>query len=196
MLFFIGLVVMIICMSLHMIVRRWNDLFIVVIPTLGVVIFAAQLAVCLVVNSPTKEVKTYAMPQRENIEALSLNESTEGSFFLGCGTVNQEAIYYYMQDTENGFKLQSVDADSAYIKELDNNEAPYLQIDTFTDSWIATQPTTLFWYDPLYLLFGAAPGKSFVSGPSEAFRGNTTYTFYVPKGSIKQNYNFDSQNLK
>lgn len=103
--------------------------------------------------------------QTHQIVALQDNIGVEGSFFLGSGTIDSEPHYTYMIETERGFKLESVEADEAYIIYDDN---PRIQ----------TKYKSLK-YDWMYLI---------------AIKWSSAeYTFYIPEGSIYTGYKVDLQ---
>lgn len=65
----------------------------------------------------------------QEIVALKDSTATEGSFFLGCGRVEEEMYYYYMAEAEGGsYKLEKVEAEgNCYIYE-DNTGTPYVEL--------------------------------------------------------------------
>ena len=97
------------------------------------------------------------------IVALEDNMTTNGTFFLGTGAVKNDIHYYYMIETERGYKLQDIAASKAYIK-YDTNPR------------IVVEKGCGFkhWYNNIW-----------------AFPVSTRYTIYVPEGTILNNYNID-----
>ena len=68
-----------------------------------------------------------------HIEILSVvnDEKTSGSFFLGCGSINQTEYYvYFLQYEDGGIKRDMVRTDSAIIYEK-TNETPKIEWTTY-----------------------------------------------------------------
>ena len=100
--------------------------------------------------------------------ALQDGSSIEGSFFLGCGSINEKMTYtFLMGNEEEGFKMEQVDASSVTIKFTE--DAPHY----------TKMRSKLNWY-----------GR-FLWGVDSI--GASEYVFYVPEGTIKYNYNIDLQ---
>lgn len=97
------------------------------------------------------------------IVALEDNVASNGTFFLGTGTVKDDIRYYYMIDTERGYVMQNIKASNAYIK-YDAN--PRIVIESGRGF--------KHWYNYIW-----------------AFPVSTHYTIYVPEGTILNNYNID-----
>lgn len=114
------------------------------------------------------------VPVETPIVALNDNIGTEGSFFLGSGSIDSEAVFfYYAGDNTNGFRLKHVDADDASIIEFDGD--PYM-VQYCGD--LSTSPS---WID-----FNLDKSK-----PS--CRSWDKTVFYVPSGSIQSNYILDAE---
>lgn len=101
-------------------------------------------------------------------ELLTLQDSTGtgGSFFLGTGTVDEEASFFYYEKLERGAHLTSIDADQAIIIEEDIDK-PYLEV------LVGKSDNTLWLVDFL--------------------AEKHAYEFHIPKGSIVTNYSLDAQ---
>lgn len=97
------------------------------------------------------------------IVALEDNMTSSGTFFLGTGTVKSDVHYYFMTETEHGYKLQNIAASKAYIK-----------YDTEPRIVIENGSEFKHWYNNIW-----------------AFPVSTHYTIYVPEGTILNNYNID-----
>lgn len=107
--------------------------------------------------------KTYHVVEDIEIYALQDNITTEGSFFLGSGHVDDELKYFYVEETELGYVVNNVDADNAYIKYT--TDRYHLERLSYTfDNWFVR------------LI---------------AFPMNNRYVFYIPDGSIINNYTVD-----
>lgn len=109
----------------------------------------------------------YKMTNDKPIIALQDNIETNGSFFLGSGTVDENPVYYYMAEDEFGYKMDTIDVDSTYIKYSKDKT----HIETYT--------------------------PYFTNGVVEFFTGgclgSSRTVIYIPKGSIVENYNIDLQ---
>jgi hypothetical protein len=109
----------------------------------------------------------YKMTNDKPIIALQDNIETNGRFFLGSGTIDEDPVYYYMAEDEFGYKMDTVDTDFAYIQY--SKDKPHIET-----------------YAP-YFTNGFV--EFFTGG---CISGNRTI-IYVPKGSIVENYNVDLQ---
>ena len=99
------------------------------------------------------------------IVALQDNLGLQGQFFLGSGYIDNELSYAYMRYVDGcGYKAETVDASNAYIEFTD--EQPYVSLVTyqFKDQW-RNYFTIPYNYEDIF--------------------------FYIPEGSILQNYNID-----
>ena len=108
--------------------------------------------------------KTYSVAEDVEIYALQDNITTEGSFFLGSGHIDDELKYFYVEETDLGYTIKHVDADDTYIQYTDGR--CHLEKHTYTyDGWFA-QAVTM----PLF---------------------GDRYVFYIPEGSVINNYSVD-----
>lgn len=63
---------------------------------------------------------------RIEIKSLSLQSSTQGAFFLGTGSVNNESYYFFYKElNDGGYELSKVRTCSAVIYE--DSEDPYIE---------------------------------------------------------------------
>lgn len=158
-----------------------NNILGIMCSLLGILSLLLAVALCFAINSPTKTVTTYGATQHIKIAALNLGRTTDGAFFLSSGEIDQHAEYYYMEETPKGDQLQSTDADNGtYVKEIDNNDTPHLDITSIRESDEFTEPNIAFWFDPVAEIYHNINNSMFQNG--------NMYTFYVPKGSVDQNY--------
>lgn len=96
------------------------------------------------------------------IVALEDNFNLNGHFFLASGIIAEDAYYYYMTKTEEGYKIQKIIA-STPIEISDNPRIVKYTPVGFTE-----------WY---YYIFSAPTG--------------TYYKIYIPEGTIKFAFNID-----
>lgn len=78
--------------------------------------------------------------ETRRISLVSLGDSIggEGSFFLGSGTIEQEARYFYYSGTsETGYKIYNISADEATIFYTDND--PRIEFERTNDGWFTAE---------------------------------------------------------
>jgi hypothetical protein len=148
---------------------RWSDWGDVAMAFFGSFMagFAIVMMVTLFSSAICDEVcdKTWYTSSDVEIHALQDNITTEGRFFLGSGQVDGNLKYFYVEDTEFGYTVRDVDADNTYIKNTDGK--CHLETQTYEfDNWFVR-------------LIAAPMGERRI--------------FYIPEGSILQNYNIDLQ---
>lgn len=102
-------------------------------------------------------------------ELLALSDTTgpSGSFFLGTGSVNEEASFFYYEKLERGAHLTHVDADDAIIIEESDLDEPYVDV-------LVQHSNNTFWF-------------------SDFIAEDESYEFHIPKGSIATNYSLDAE---
>lgn len=133
--------------------------------TVGALMSVFVLLFCLLISFSSQP--TYEI-EPEPLGALADSNLVEGNFFLGCGGVNGELTYtFVVGDETNGFIAKQVSAKNCTIKYTDKE--PYYTKKFSNFNW-----------------FGRAVWGT--DGMTIA-----EYTFYVPKGTIVQNYNIDLQ---
>lgn len=95
--------------------------------------------------------------------AIKDNLGIEGYNFLFSGSVKDELKYYYIyEEPQKGLTTNSIDADISYIKYVTEGTQPYME------EWVQRHESKV-----LYWLF---------------FAQETGYTFYLPEGSVIQDY--------
>ena len=105
------------------------------------------------------------------IESLKDNSSVSGSFFLGCGNINGSMKYvYYCKEDSNTYKMWQAEYWQAAVRYT--NTQPQVHI-TITD-----KDKNSLW-------------NKFAIDIDEKYEWSCI--FDVPKGSIKNNYELDSQ---
>lgn len=107
---------------------------------------------------------TYELVETKEIYALEDNITHNGRYFLGSGTANGDAAYFYIVEEDFGIKTKSKDTDYAYIKYT--NETP-----------------TVEYYDTEF----KNPFYKWIVlwGPYDVCR------FNIPEGSVTSNINVD-----
>jgi len=104
----------------------------------------------------------YEEINEQKILALNGNFETEGNFFLGTGNLEENLKYYYLIKKDNGYKIKSIDTDNTLIYEDNNPRIGYYR--------------GYFRNKILRFLLGKYSLKDY-------------HKIYVPKGSIKYNFN-------
>ncbi len=146
---------------------KFLGLFFVPLVAMALLCFALSLMDAGIVGSvlPTRWVVTGS----EKLHSLKPKEQTEGSFFLGSGSINGVAKYAYMKVlSDGGYKYGEVDAKDAVIYEENRQDA---ELDHLTN-----EPDT-----------GSQNGwirfLTELGGPDD-----TKVEVHVPKGSVDNRY--------
>jgi len=107
------------------------------------------------------------------LETLQDNGGVDGSFFLGCGTINSKMMYIFYYNSgvnSNGdtvYRMGQVNYDNASVIYCDD-EKPYL------------------------LKYEEVPSDAFINNFAFDFC-SSWYDIYVPKGTIKNGYTLDAK---
>ena len=107
--------------------------------------------------------KTWNTVEDVDIYALQDNLTTEGSFFLGSGHIDNELKYFYVKETDVGYTVCNVDADDSYIRYTTDRCHIERQTYEFTNGFVKLI----------------------------AFPISDRYIFHIPDGSIINNYAVD-----
>lgn len=100
------------------------------------------------------------------IYALEDNSQITASSFLGSGYANEKPAYYYIKEIEGkGLVTDYNYAEHSYINYVEDSESPYLK----------------------EVKCGIDPDWYWILVPMEEYE----YYFYIPEGSITNNYNID-----
>ena len=104
------------------------------------------------------------------LENLSDNSGVEGSFFLGCGSINNKMSYsFYAKDQKSDmFSLETIPSDNAKIKY--SSERPRLETYHYEPITNKSQKRFGYWKD---------------DGPH--------HIFYIPNGSISNTFKLNAQ---
>lgn len=91
----------------------------------------------------------YATISTQPLKTIGIDEDLQGSFFLGCGSINSEDKFIYIVKVDNlGYKVQEVDIDDCYIVE-ENIEQPYLEISNIKwRDWVVTSNDRYIFHIP------------------------------------------------
>ncbi|GEM_PF-5533823 len=111
---------------------------------------------------------THLVPVEETaLVSLRNSDTVSGSFFLGTGTVNGRECYVFFKVVGSGFELAKLNAEAGVtVHEEDRGDGQLVRLETaFVD------PQAHYW---------AMLGEP-----------ETRYAFYVPRGSIRRNFNLN-----
>jgi hypothetical protein len=112
---------------------------------------------------------TYKVAKTETLACLQDGNSTSGSFFLGCGTINGTMKYTYYAKDEDGYVLRQEVADED-VKIKYTNDVPHI--------------------DKLY---PRLKNRSLIAKLTFFPLASVKTIFYIPQGSIKQDYTLDAK---
>lgn len=102
------------------------------------------------------------------IYALEDNVASSGRFYIGSGSQNGSAAYFYVvEDDEWGRKIEHKSVDNCYVI-YDNEGEP--RMERWDGNW-----------------------KSHIVGALTVFSPSTRYKFYVPEGAMTTDINIDLQ---
>ena len=113
--------------------------------------------------------KTVTKIDTYNIVSLQDNNSTNGSFFLGTGTIKGEMKYIFYYEENETYKMKQTDYKNTVIKYSDHAKVERYRQEAVKSfiNWFAL--------DDIH---------------SES---NMQFIIYVPKGTIKNSYMLDAQ---
>lgn len=133
-------------------------------------LFGAFIGFCVASLYSLDSVDARSEPQY--LVNLKDGSSITGDFFIGIGHVDEEMKYsFYVETEDNIFELKTIEADEAKISYIKEGERPYLT--THCDDYSALNPKLRLWSD------------------RDCFFNDII--FYVPKGSIKSDYELDAE---
>jgi hypothetical protein len=82
-----------------------------------------------------KDTRVYSKDYKIHIEALKDNRDIggqlHGGIFVSTGYIKEDLYYYYMINTVKGKSIGKISANKAYIKEISNDELPYIECGTY-----------------------------------------------------------------
>ena len=117
---------------------------------------------CCMFESMSAESKAIEYNEDVKLIALKDNFGINGQGYLFSSYVKDELKYVYLYEDEiRGITTNSIDADKAYIKYIDNSETPHIQ------KWSEVSKSQVF---------------NWLFCP-----GTVRYTIYLPEGSVIEN---------
>ena len=157
-----------------------------------IVFFTLVIAVNLNINTSTKLKRVEKVADTKEVIALNLDNSKEGRFFLGYGSVGNESYYvFYTKDNDGNINLQKVCSDEVTLKCCTDDETPKVEEYVAVSQKILTSKPT-FWNNTFreYFLYKNYNVGDVVSETSATMRGDDIVktVIHIPEGSIKNNY--------
>lgn len=129
----------------------------------------------LLIDLPVNAIQRDKINETYNLAALNDGKSTEGSFFLGSGTVDSVPSFMFYAKDGDGYVLRSWDAASSRVVETEG--APRV---VYTCDDYSSVPAPFKW--AAYMIL-----EDYVDCE------HASVTFYVPPGSVKQQYTLDAE---
>ena len=157
-----------------------------------IIFLSLVIAVNLNINNSTKLKRVEKVADTKEVIALNLDNSKEGRFFLGYGSVGNESYYvFYTKDNDDNINLQKVCSDEVTLKCCTDDETPKVEEYVAVSQKILTSKPT-FWNNTFreYFLYKNYNVGDVVSETSATMRGDDIVktVIHIPEGSIKNNY--------
>lgn len=109
--------------------------------------------------------KKYIKSASYQISSLQDNGDVSGSFFLGCGYINERMKYvFYYKDANDYYQMMQIDCDDVLLKYVDTKPRIIISKSFSANKW---------------------------SLPYDFMQVN--YVIEIPKGTIKNNFTLDAQ---
>jgi len=143
-----------------------------------------------------REAVTELVESRQ-IVALEDVNSDKGDFFLGCGSVGTESYYSFYYEGEQGTIADRVklydERCPVYINEISNKEVPRIEEYRITQKNTLMKKAGYISVIARIMLIKYDVGDELSSewGTTSSSEQDAYYKIYVPKNTIKENYNID-----
>lgn len=169
-------------------------------------IFTDFFAFCCFHEAAVNQTETTEKVASVEIVTLQDKQILNGQFYLGSGSVNNKNYYAFYYETENGFKYETLDAESSshpvYIKYITSDvETPHVDRYAIVQREIYTGKTNPLYFSVIaYFVHhknneGDVLSEKTLSSPfyssKEGYFDNFRYEIIIPEGSIQQNYTID-----
>lgn len=134
------------------------------------------LLTALIIDAPVAWIQRDRAEFSYNLGALNDGRSTKGSFFLGSGTIDSVPSFMFYAEDGDGYVLRDWSAAPSRVVETEGKPRVVYNCYDYSDVWLP------FRWAPQMLEDGSLYdcGHAFV-------------TFYVPPGSVQQQYTLDAQ---
>lgn len=113
----------------------------------------------------------WVVTETNNIRSIADTSKTSGQFFLGSGSIDEQPVFWYYVDLGTQSALREQPADQSYIVETTDGSTPRLVVEK-------VKSTNTFWA---------------LEGENGGYLSEERYTFYVPEGSITNNFELDAK---
>lgn len=143
-----------------------------------------------IVTEDATETETFS------IVALQDNNQVTGTKYVGIGYVREKMYYCFYEEADQGYKYHKLSPEDydIYIKECSNDEKPHIEETTeIKNTIIKKDPSSLFWFSLVEYLEYKNCKVGDIVDTSEKFIPDRTYTIYVPKGTIVEDYKIDME---
>lgn len=134
---------------------------------------------------PDKIIKEKEVEERTEVYSLDTLKNVEGNFVVGYGNIQNDIYYYVYVQTDKGKILKDFKAKEVYIKdELKEGEGAYI-LKKYKEKIVDKNKFK-------FLLSSCLSGQNnIVEDKYVKCTDDNSLTLYVPKGYIKQKYDFD-----
>ena len=157
-----------------------------------IVFISSVIAVNLNIDTSTEFKRVEKVADTKEVVALNLDNSKEGNFFLGCGSIGDESYYvFYTKDCDGNINLQKVRFDEITLRYCTDDETPKVEEYAAVSQKILTSKPT-FWNNTFreYFLYKNYNVGDVVSETSATMFDNDVVKtiVYIPENSIQNNY--------
>lgn len=132
---------------------------------------ALVFAMLLSLPAPLPVVTTQS---KTPLESIQDGQQTRGQFFLGSGTINDVSVFtWYEESSDNAYRQRQADASASTVHYVPSGTRPYYTrtVRKRTGSFFGT----------------------WVTHPETGEVKSDEYDFYVPEGTVRQNYELDAK---
>jgi hypothetical protein len=146
------------------------------------------------VNPKTEKQYSYdKLASSSKIIALKDNNLLSGTFFLGCGSINNDEYYYYYTVSDEGdieFNKLSATHDNVKLRYCGDNEQP--RVETYyetVNTVLIAKPNIWNLSINDYISYHKYSVGDVVTSDINEWHKQTI--IYIPEGTIQQDYNID-----
>lgn len=139
------------------------DLVMVTLLSISMALLFGLIGLCIALSLPADNTSV-----KHTCEIASLQDGSgvSGSFLVGCGAINNEMNYTFYIKESDSYRLLQVECSDAIVRYCDSL--------------------------PRVEEYRSEPTKSLINWFAEDLP-KSTYVIYVPKGTIKSEYNLDAK---
>ena len=164
---------------------------------IGLTIVSCFISIFVSTVNPITE-KQYSydkLVSSSKIIALKDNNLLSGTFFLGCGSINNDEYYYYYTVSDEGdieFNKLSATHDNVKLRYCGDNEQP--RVETYyetVNTVLITKPNIWNLSISDYISYHKYSVGDVIDNQIQDWHQQTI--IYIPEGSIEQNYKIDME---